>query len=275
MEPSHRDTIFISRDTRKPLRQIYRMAYETLLARIDERLKALGLSERKACIQAEIGINTIRHIRSRGHAPKPANLAKLATVLRVPQAYLLEAATEVDGVPSAMQLSAIFVRGAVQAGAWREAIEWQPEDWYSVTVPADPRIPPTVQRHGLEVRGSSMDRMYPEGTIVIVVRYQDLGRSPQPGDKVVVLRRAATGEFEATLKEYQVDKQGRHLLWPRSSDPEFQQPIILSGEALPLANGEEPIPPTVFAEPQQHDAGEQDLVISGLVVGSYRPEPLE
>lgn len=275
METSQSGTIFISRDTRKPLRQIYRMAYETLLARIDERLKALGLSERKACIQAEVGLNTIRHIRKRGHAPKPASLAKLAAALGVPQSYFLDAAGGVQDTPATMPLSAIFVRGAVQAGAWREAIEWQPEDWYSVTVPADPRIPASAQRHGLEVRGSSMDRMYPEGTIVIVVRYQDLARSPQPGDKVVVLRRAATGEFEATLKEYQTDKQGRHLLWPRSSDPEFQQPIILSGEALPLANGDEPIPPTVYAEPHQHDAGEPDLVISGLVVGSYRPEPLE
>lgn len=76
------------------MRQNYRMAYELLLSRIDAGLQAKRLSERKACLLAGVGINTIRHIRVRGHAPKADNLAKLAPVLGYPASYLLDAATQ-------------------------------------------------------------------------------------------------------------------------------------------------------------------------------------
>jgi transcriptional regulator with XRE-family HTH domain len=272
-------TIDISHAHDKALRHNYRMAYELLLSRIEERLRALGLSERKACLMAGVGVNSIRHLRPpRQHAPKATTLAKLAEVLKVPPAYFLDAAAESAPAAPRMQavaLQTVFVRGAVQAGNWREAIEWDPGEWFPVSVPSDERVPLSVPRFGLLVRGNSMDRIYPHGTVVIVVRYQDLGRVPRTGDKVVVLRRSRdSGEFEATLKEYELDKQGRHVLWPRSTAPEFQTPIMLMEPTVPLADGDSPIPPTIFAEPEGDTSGETDLVISGLVIGSYKPEDL-
>jgi hypothetical protein len=128
-----------------------------------------------------------------------------------------------------------------------------------------------MERFGLLVRGNSMNRLYPEGTIVLVIRFGDLGRDPAPGERVVVVRRdRKTGEFEATLKEYDRDAQGRHILWPRSADPEFQSPIVLSGQ-IPLPLGEEALPAAVSAG-NLHDAGDPDIMITALVVGSYRPE---
>lgn len=255
------------------MRHIYRVAYDLLLSRIDERLKALGLSERRACDLAGVGVNSIRHLRPpREHAPKPATLAKLATVLGVPPAYLLDAAAEVPVGPGGVTMETVFVRGAVQGGEWRDAIEWPPSDWFTVQMPADPRLG-SVTRFGLVVRGTSMDRLYPEGTIVLVVRFHDIGRPPRTGDRVVVLRRStATGDFEATLKEYELDAQGRHVLWPRSSDPEFQAPFILPPGEPPVADGGAQLPPTVFGGSPAHMAGEADVLISALVVGSYRPE---
>lgn len=250
------------------------MAYELLLTRISERLGALGLSERKACIMAEVGLNSIRHIRTRGHAPKPDTLIKLAAVLGVAPAYFLEAAGE-DVPPakkSRVMLGTVFVRGAVQAGVWREAIEWVGDEWYSLTVPTDDRYP-GAERFGLEVRGTSMDRLYPEGTVVIVVRFGDIARIPKTGERVVVLRRSAeTGEYEATLKEYQVDEQGRHILWPRSTAPEFQTPFVLSADRLPVSQGHESMPSDVWADDFAHAAGSPDVMIAGLVIGSFRPE---
>jgi SOS-response transcriptional repressor LexA len=245
------------------------MAYELLLARIEERLRAAEISERKACLNARIGVNSVRHIRSRAHAPKPDTLAKLAKELNTPPAYFLDAATT-EGEPIA--LTRIFVRGAVQAGAWRQAIEWNGDEWYTVTAPQDDRFP-GVERFGLEVRGTSMDRVYPAGTIVMVVRFGDIGRTPRSGERVVVLRRSPdSDDYEATLKEYQNDEQGRHILWPRSDDPEFQTPFILSSGDLPVSGGYEPLPARASAGDFSHAAGAPDITVSALVVGSYRRE---
>ena len=259
------------------------MKYALLLSRIDERLKAMGspgkpLSERKACLMAEVGLNTIRHMKPpHNHAPKPENLKKLAEVLGVAPAYFLEAAISDTPPPAEVTLQSVAleplrVRGDVQAGVWRDAIEWPPEDWFPITVPADPRYP-GIPKFGLLVRGDSMNQVYPHGTMVVVIRYADLGRLPRSGERVVVQRRGRDG-FEATLKEYEVDERRRHVLWPRSSHPAFQDPIVLSAPSTPLSGEEEELSPLLWNEStgEEHATGEPDLIISALVVGSYRPE---
>ncbi len=163
----------------------------------------------------------------------------------------------------------IQVRGAVQAGVWRESIEWPHTDWQNLTVPRDGRFA-YAERFGLVVRGESMNRLYPDGTIVIVVRFADLGRAPRPGERVVVLRRSTTGEYEATLKDYELDAKGRHVLWPRSTEPEFQEPIILTD--APIGDGLEAFPPLARAGSVELGDLESDIVVAGLVVGSYRIE---
>ncbi|ONG53997.1 hypothetical protein BKE38_11010 [Pseudoroseomonas deserti] len=258
------------------------MKYELLLSRIDERLRAMGtptrpLSERKACLMAGVGENTIRHMKPpREHAPKPENLKRLADVLGVPPAYFLEAAVSDTPAPAEVSLGPVTmepvqVRSHVQAGVWREAMEWQSEEWFPITVPADPRYP-GIPKYGLLVRGDSMDKVYPNGSMVVVIRYTDLGRLPRPGERVVVQRRGAAG-FEATLKEYQVDERGRHLLWPRSAHPAFQDPIILSAPSVAMDDAED-VDQTIDCgeEDYSHASGEADLAITALVVGSYRPE---
>lgn len=246
-----------------------------LLSRIDERVKALRISERKALLNAGLDLATIRRIRSRNQVPSPQILAKLEAALQAPPGYLIEAVTERAAPARRIELETVYVRGAVQAGVWREAIEWDPGEWFPVTVPVD-RLRPGLRRFGLLVRGNSMNRLYPDGTVVIVVKFAELGRPPRTGDRVLVLRRSSSEDvFEATLKEYELDAQGRHVLWPRSSDPEFQTPIILSGRDAPVSNGDESVPPTTFASLLSHDAGEADLRISALVVGSYRPEQID
>ena len=53
------------------------MPYEELIQRIEERLKALGLSERKACLKAALEVDAIRNIR-RGYGPRAETLKALA-----------------------------------------------------------------------------------------------------------------------------------------------------------------------------------------------------
>lgn len=267
-------TIIISQDIRNHVRQNYRMSYELLLTRIKERLDALGLSERKACLMADVGLNTIRHIRVRGHAPKPENLAKLAKALEVPASYFLEAAveTKVSGADSAdnqaagrthIGIETVFVKGYVQAGTWQEALEWPTSDWKPVYIPHDNRYPES-RPFALEVRGTSMDKIYPDGSVIIAVTLDDLGRMPRSGERVVVLKRAGDGSgyMEATVKKYQIDSAGRHILWPESHDPLYQAPIILDEIAQSLGQ---------CGHDADH-AGCCDLAIHAIVIGSYRPE---
>ncbi|MBS1020496.1 LexA family transcriptional regulator [Gluconobacter cerinus] len=241
------------------------MSYDLLMRRIKERLDALGMSERKACLTAGVGINTIRHIRVRGHAPKPENLHKLATTLGVPPSYFLEAAVDQaeakeNSLKPVANIETIYVKGFVQAGHMQEAIEWPASDWMPVYAPPDIRYP-SIPRFGLQVRGDSMNRVYPDGSIVVAVKLDDLGRLPRTGERVVVLCRSKSGsnEMEATVKKYQIDQSGRHILWPESDDPLYQSPIILDDLAKEH-------------EGQSNDSACEDVCIYALIVGSYRTE---
>jgi SOS-response transcriptional repressor LexA len=137
--------------------------------------------------------------------------------------------------------------GSVQAGAWAE-------------VESDYLDPPEVvpvylagfegaQLFALRVRGPSMDRFYPDGTMVIVCPAAEIG--VREGDHVVV-RRHRGGLCETTIKEV-VREKGGIALWPRSTDPGFQEPIRLA-----LAR----------------DADEGPEII-GVVVSSYVIRPIQ
>lgn len=251
------------------VRIVFRMSNDLLLQRIQRRLRELNLSERKACLNAGLKVDAIRLIE-RGHSLKADRLIKLATALNVPRGYLLDAVDEgrTAGKHAARE---VFVRSDVQAGNWREAVEWEPDDWYAVTALNDARFGP-FEWFGLEVRGPSMNRLYPEGTILICVCYADLGRGPEAGEKVICLQRSRkTGAFEATVKEYQIDAEGRHVLWPRSDHPDFQQPIILPPGTLAIGAADTLRTVSELAD-YVHDAGEADLVISARVIQSVRHE---
>jgi phage repressor protein C with HTH and peptisase S24 domain len=67
------------------------MSQGLLLERIEERLRATGLSERKACLKAGLKVDAIRTIR-RGNHPRASTLQALAGVLGVSPSYLLDVA---------------------------------------------------------------------------------------------------------------------------------------------------------------------------------------
>lgn len=123
-------------------------------------------------------------------------------------------------------LDLVPIIGEVQAGSWREAVELPPEEWRYVPAQADPRYP-GVPRFALVLRGPSMDKLYPDGTVLICVKLIDLGRDPVPGEKVICQRRDLAGLMEATVKELVAEKDGSFWLWPRSNHPAHQQPIPL------------------------------------------------
>lgn len=176
-------------------------------------------------------------------------LADVAAALECSQSDLLSATLPPVDVP----VREIEVIGEVQGGVWREALEWPEEDRFRLVVHANPAFAQFPQ-FGLVVKGTSMNELYPHGTIAVCVRLLHLGRDPRSGEKVVVLRRSDHGdEMEATIKEFRHHADGSFWLWPRSTDPAFQQPLQL------LANDGASV---------MDDA----LQIFGLVVSSIRNE---
>ena len=121
---------------------------------------------------------------------------------------------------------AIKVLGFVQAGCFQEA--WQEEI-------ADPLSLPVhitgaySNMFALEVRGDSMNKVYPEGAFVVCVPMKDYPKKLTSGMRVVCQRQTPDGLVEATLKEYQETKTGVFLI-PLSTNPHFK-PINLAQEA--------------------------------------------
>lgn len=238
------------------------MSVECLLAKIDVLLSAKGLSDRKACLKAReinpaVGVDFIRDMRRRGHPPRSDKLAALAQVLEVSPASLVEVLEGRTVFPSLIpvQTTQIEVRGSVQAGVWRDAIEWPQADWYAITVPVDQAYA-GMRRYGLLVEGESMNKIFPDGSIVVAINLSEVGRMPKTGEIVVAIRRSTrTGEFEATVKAVQVRDDGEIILWPQSTDPDHVQPI------------------RVPVQVQEDHAGMPDVMIQALVVASYRPQP--
>lgn len=249
-----------------------------LIAAIDARLAEIGaaearkpgdaapLSDHAAEKRFSLGIDGIRNIR-RGRRPRENRLPALARFLEMPIEEVSKlcgnaSPTAEPDVPKADYRRGnprIIVRGVVQAGVFVPAFEDQ-DGFTEVTIPSLPGQE-TWEKYALRVRGDSMNKFYPEGSIVIVAPFFDVGRPPKPQDHVICLRRDVTDEYEATIKELQLGPDGQLILWPRSTNPDHQSPIHL------------PTPPHITNWGELHDTGDADVIFAGLVVQAVCPAP--
>jgi SOS-response transcriptional repressor LexA len=140
--------------------------------------------------------------------------------------------------------TALWVVGTVEAGSFREAVEWDQSRWYSVDVPVPDRFRKVAK--ALEVRGNSMNLEYRPGSVVVWVDALDF-RPARSGDHVIVYNHARDGRIEATVKEYRI-QDGREWLWPRSDDPSHQAPI----------------------DPSNPPENIREVEVKGIVIGDYR-----
>lgn len=161
---------------------------------------------------------------SKWEAGKSAPGSKAAALLAIKggkDAVYYQGLEPISSAPAANVRMAPIV-GELQAGAWREAIEFPPDEQDEYPIPASM---PNFDLQGFVVRGTSMDQVFPDGTVVLVAGTISNGIQPRSGDYVLVQRSNAAGLFEASLKQYVVEPNGSKWLWPRSNDPRFQAPL--------------------------------------------------
>lgn len=179
--------------------------------------KVVELRKKRGWTQGDlaerIGVEqpTVQRWETGAREPKFEQLFKIAEVLEVDPAYLLQ-----SGLASPLG-PRLFVKGEVAAGVWNPAFELPEGDWQSFTGRPDVTAD-TEHRFGLRVVGDSMDQVYPDGTILECVSL--FGRAEaMPGKRVIVVRMNDDHEYEATVKEL-VERDGDLWLVPRSSNPE-------------------------------------------------------
>lgn len=153
----------------------------------------------------------------KGSSPTGEHISKLARIFD-------KSVDELCGLQPITLGLRLPVVGCVEAGVFRETNEFPPEDIYEMPIPT-PRSAPGGPVFGLEVRGQSMNLHYPEDSILVCVRLADMNRDLRDGDHVIVYQK--NGDlYEATCKELRMAGD-KPWLWPRSTDPNHQAPILL------------------------------------------------
>lgn len=183
------------------------------IERIDERLAALGLTDRRASLLATGKPDLIRDIRRRGSLPKIEALAALAEALETTVEYIkfgqrtgavvAERRTGFEDGPEGIAIGATLPRtlqvygsvlggdpglddGKVESHEVTEVIDW-------IRRPSMFDGRPDV--YALYVTGSSMEPRFEPGDPVVV----DPKRPPRPGDDVIVQLYGEDGRVTLSL----------------------------------------------------------------------------
>lgn len=182
--------------------------------RIKELRDLLGLSQQRLAELANTTNQQIGRLESGSRKLSQDWMERLAPVLGVNPAELLPVGEIAPKIP---------LVGNVQAGVWKEANGDDPQ-WISVPIPHEFL---KLRAYALRVVGTSMNTIYPEGTILICCHLEELNEQPRPGKRYIIENINPHGEIEQTVKEFQRDETGRPWAWPRSTDPRWQQPVPL------------------------------------------------
>lgn len=142
--------------------------------------------------------------------------------------------------------------GAVEMGAWKVATDWPLEDRYAIDTVVKEDMGPNP--FGLLVKGNSMDKKFPEGTILICANIHDVGGRYYNDNYVIVERHGNDGRIEATCKQLQILSDTEAWLCPRSDAPEYQAAIQIG---WPYIKGE----------------SDPEIVLKAVVTGYHQPLP--
>jgi transcriptional regulator with XRE-family HTH domain len=189
--------------------------------------------------------NLVKKIREQKHLTQ-AQLADLIgysplTISRIERGEIALSTRNADRIALGLGVDAtdLFVKrtatravpviGEVQAGEWAESWQWTEDELLAVPV-AETDDLAGLRLFAVVTRGPSMNRRYPEGTILIVADIYTTKEQPLPGKRYVVERIRVDGLRETTVKTLWIDENNTAWLVPESTDPRFQSPIPLNGD---------------------------------------------
>lgn len=126
-----------------------------------------------------------------------------------------------SGEAAAVDSEWLTVKGAVQAGVWKEQSDWPETEQYEVRFGPSKYAP--NERFAVRMEGLSMNRTIQPGADLecLYVKFSPL--APKPGDLVIV-ERHAHDLVELTCKRLAMDGD-EFVLHSESYEPEFQDPI--------------------------------------------------
>lgn len=197
---------------------------------VDRRLKVLDVGPIEAATQGGLERTFIRDIVE-GKKRRVLDYSKLAKALGLDADALSRGEYREQGVDplKAPGLRTVQVSAHVEAGYWADHWEWADDEKYDVVVPRDPELDGFTLK-AAETRGPSMNRRYPERTIVVFTDPEETQESPRVGKRYVVQRTRNDGAMEHTVKLLHQDEKGKFWLVPESTDPLFQQPIPIGDD---------------------------------------------
>ena len=207
-----------------------------IAARIEDRLKALGLSAAAASLKAGLSRFAIQNIlRDAELVPRGSTLLALAKALDTTPEYLLSG-TEPDE-QEAERPGGVRYGGIVEAGTFRHNDSTnQDAEFRVIPIAPDPRYPAASQ-FAFEVMGDSMEEAgLIQGMWVLAVdahAWERLHGEPGDGRLVIVARiRNGDSERELTVKRLRLFRD-RLELQPQSKNPvhkPFVSPFPLKEE---------------------------------------------
>jgi SOS-response transcriptional repressor LexA len=188
----------------------------------NERLRRLvkekGLSKAELARRSGVPYDNVnKYLRGDVENPRGDALEKLARALDTSTLYLQSGLTDRKPLPS----RGVPFRGEVAAGVWIEVGEGQevPDDY----LPFNP-LPqyPEGAVYCLTVRGDSLDKVAPPGTVLVCVDLYSSGIDIKDGDLVIVERaKFQDGLLEMTAKRVRAVKGGFEL-YPESTNPKWK-----------------------------------------------------
>lgn len=148
-------------------------------------------------------------------------MERLSKVFKVDAAELLRGARSTG-------LLRVRVTGMLRAGEWSESFELPEDDQFDVMIPADAPLRDDDLYAGI-IDGQSMNRVYPDKTVVVLSRKLQRPDAVAVGKRYHVRRTRPDGLIEDTIKTLARGDDGRYWLKPESNDPEHQEWIALDG----------------------------------------------
>lgn len=195
-------------------------------------VEASGLTAARLAKKANVAPSTITRFLNDPdypHVPKATTLGKIATAAGIALPGEIALGAPARSEPMATMLPVV---GQVAAGMWAAVEEMDQDEPKYLPAARDPRFP-SAQQYLLEVRGDSMNALVMngrpaaifDGDLVHLVSITDIGYVPQTGDVIEFERVRDGGHLrEVTLKQVEVTQDGV-LLWPRSTNARWKDPV--------------------------------------------------